>query len=124
MARCSQGHIDSFRVSSSKPLHPDRTSTLQHGLLPAGDISKTGRVRGACISADIAQWPRAVQRGGERYVDSSPAGGSANLAPHMPSAQSAGIPLLDLLQKEVSHADKARRAAPADCVFSREVRCQ
>ena len=57
-------------------------------------------------------------------MDGPPAGDSANPASHMPSAQSAGIPLLDLLHREIARAGKARRASPAVCTFSREVRCQ
>ena len=57
-------------------------------------------------------------------MDSPPAGGSANPAPHMPSSQSMGIPLLDLLHREIAQAGKAQRAAPAECIFSRKVRCQ
>ena len=57
-------------------------------------------------------------------MDSPQAANSATPAPHMPGAQSMGIPLLDLLHREIAHAGKARRAAPAECIFSREVRCQ
>ena len=75
-------------------------------------------------SVQTSEMPRALQRGGERCVDGPPSGGSATPAPHMPGAQSMGIPLLDLLHREIARAGKAPRAAPAECIFSREVRCQ
>ena len=69
--------------------------------------------------------PSALQRGGERYVESSGTGARA-ASVH----DKANIPLLDLLKSQLPNdcptarelAGLGSRQTPAECTFSRQVR--